>query len=186
LAADRGVLERVHDKVDVGPELLFVLFQLQVEPLGPRRRRRRRRLSGVQQRRSYGSDGGGRRVDVVVERGAALVHVQVIVAVDLHALVMVMVMVMAAAELDHVGQQVERPTDVPVGGRSAGAAVEVGQRQVGQGRGAGDEVHGRRQRHVIRVRVQRRAGGRPGRVETLARRLQRLAADDQVGQLDGG
>lgn len=122
----------------------------------------------------------------MVERGSALVHVQIVVAVDLYALVMVVVMVMAAAELDHVGQQVERPADVPVDGRGASAAVKIGQRQVGQGRSAGDEVHRRRQRHVIRVRVECRAGCWPGRVKTLAGRLQRFAADDQVGQLDGG
>jgi len=127
LAADRRVLERIHDKVDIGPELLFVLFQLQVKPLGPRWWRRRRWLSSVQQRWCYRCDGGGRRVDVVVERGTALVHVQVIVAVYLYALMMVMVMVMAAAELDHIRQQVERPTYVPVSGRSSGAAVKVGQ-----------------------------------------------------------
>lgn len=194
LAADRRVLQRVHDEVHVGPELLLVLFQLQVEPLGPGRRRRRRRLPGVHGRRPRGRPDGG-RVDVVVERGAALVHVQVVVAVD-HALVRVLQPLRRradpVAQLDHVGQQVERAADVPAdggdgGGRAgAGAAVEVGQRQVGQRRSAGDKVHRRRQRHVIRVRVQRRAGGRPGRVETLARRLQRLAAHDQVGQLGGG
>jgi len=127
LAADRRVLERIHDKVDIGPELLFVLLKLQVESLGPWWCWGRRWLSSVQKRRRYRGDGAGSRVDVVVERSAALVHVQVIVAVDLHALVMVMVMVMTTAELDHVGQQVKRPTDVPVGGHSAGAAVEVSQ-----------------------------------------------------------
>lgn len=81
----------------------------------------------MQQRRRYRGYGGGSRVDVVVECCAALVHVQVIVAVDLHALVMVMVMVMTAAVLDHIGQQVKRPTNVPVGSHSAGATVEVGQ-----------------------------------------------------------
>jgi len=100
-------LERIHDEVNIGPKLLFVLFQLQVKSLGPWWWWGRRWLSSVQQRWRYRGYGGGSRVDVVVERGAALVHVQVIVAVDLHALVMVMVMVMTAAELDHIGQQVK-------------------------------------------------------------------------------
>jgi len=72
----------------------------------------------------------GRRIDVVVKRGAAFVHVQVVVAVHLHALMMVVMVMVAAAVLDDVGQQVEGAAYVPVAGRSAGAAVEVGQRQV--------------------------------------------------------